>query len=155
MVTAEVVAANLGAVERRIEQAGGDPESIADPRGDQDLRRRLRRGGLDAGLRDLGENYAAELVAKAAALDGPDVRLALPRRHPDEQGGSARSGDRLLRRAWPATKEARGHRHGVGPGAAVMVQVELTGPAGSQRVPPEEVAGLVAQARDLGLDVRG
>jgi uncharacterized pyridoxal phosphate-containing UPF0001 family protein len=41
------------------------------------------------------------------------------------------------------------------PGAAVLVQVNVSGEATKNGVAPDEVAALVAQLADVGLDVRG
>ena len=110
---------------------------------------------VEAGLTDLGENYAAELVAKAAADAGPRRRrgLALPRRGAAEQGGAARPVGRALAERGP---EAEGERIArFAPGARVLVQVETTGLPGRNGCPPAATGELVARLGDLGLEVRG
>ena len=77
MVTAEVVAENLSAVKRRIEQAGGDPESIGILAVSKTFDAGCVEAACDAGLRRFGENYAAELVAKAAVVAGSGTGSAV------------------------------------------------------------------------------
>ena len=107
-----------------------------------------------AGLVDLGENYAAELVGKAAADAGDDgvvwhflgaiqrnkVAQLAPLVGLWQSVARAAEGERIARFA---------------PGARVLVQIETTGLAGRNGCPPDAAAGLVAELRDVGLDVRG
>ena len=108
----------------------------------------------EAGLSDLGENYAAELEGKAAAAAGDDGVVwhflgAIQRKKVAQLAplvglwqsvARAAEGERIARFA---------------PGARVLVQIETTGLAGRNGCPPEAAAGLVAALRDVGLDVRG
>jgi len=119
---------------------------------------------LGAGLHDVGENYAAELLAKAEALESD----------PAAAGGGA--GARavwhflgavqrnkvadLAQRVglWQSvSREAEGARVArFRPGAAVLVQVDATELPRRNGCPPSEVAGLVGRLRDdHGLEVRG
>ena len=109
-----------------------------------------------AGIFDLGENYAAELVEKAAALAasaGDPVRWHLI-------GGVQR---RSLRRLAPfvamyqsVDREAEASAIArQAPGAAVLIEVETTGIAGRGGVPPEGVGRLVEHSAQSGLDVQG
>ena len=125
------------------------------------------RAALDAGLRDLGENYAAELVAKAGAEAGGDG------------GGGGGGGEAGARRAvwhflgaiqrnkvadlapvvgvWQSVaREVEGARIArFAPGATVMVQVDVTGRAGRNGCPPDGVGDLVGRLLALDLDVVG
>jgi uncharacterized pyridoxal phosphate-containing UPF0001 family protein len=117
------------------------------------------RAALGAGLRDVGENYAAELVAKADALAG------------ERSGGHGGVVWHFLgavqRNKVPAlapvvglwqsvARSAEGERIArFSPGAAVLVEVEATGLPGRNGCPPSGVGELVARLRGLGLDVRG
>jgi uncharacterized pyridoxal phosphate-containing UPF0001 family protein len=107
-----------------------------------------------AGVADLGENYAAELVAKAAADDGDDGVvwhfLGAVQRNKVAQLAP-------LVGVWQSVaREAEGVRIArFAPGATVFVQVETTGLSGRNGCPPADVAVLVARLGDLGLDVRG
>ena len=120
------------------------------------------RAACRAGLRDLGENYAAELVAKAAA----------PRR--DDAGGDdgddavvwhflgAVQRNKVAQLAplvglWQSVaRESEGERIArFAPGARVLVQVETTGLPGRNGCRPAAAGELVGRLRDLGLDVQG
>lgn len=109
---------------------------------------------LDAGVVDLGENRAQELVAKAEGF-ATDPR---PRWHMIGQCQTNKVGalaphvalwhsvdreplvDALARRA---------------PGAAVLVQVDLSGTPGRGGCAPEATPALVERARAAALEVRG
>ena len=116
------------------------------------------RAAVDAGLTDLGENYAAELVAKAAATEP----------------GSAGSGDVVwhflgtvqrnkvaqlapLVGLWQSVaRVAEGERIArFAPTARILVQVETTGLPGRNGCPPSATGDVVAQLVDLGLQVEG
>ena len=114
------------------------------------------RTALAAGLVAVGENYADELVSKAAALaddpgPGPEwhylgaiQRNKVPRLAP-------------LVACWQGVariEEGRAiaRRH---PGARVLVQVDVAGIAGRGGVPEDEVAALVTALREEPLDVAG
>ena len=114
------------------------------------------RTALRAGLCVVGENYADELVAKAAAVDGEPG--SVPERH--YLGAIQRN--KVARLAplvscWQAVgriEEGRAiaRRH---PGARVLVQVDVAGLPGRGGVPPSEVTGLVTALRGEELDVAG
>ena len=112
------------------------------------------RAARRAGLADLGENYAAELVGKAAADAGDDGVvwhfLGAVQRNKVAQLAP-------LVGVWQSVaREAEGARIArFAPGARVLVQVETTGLPGRNGCPPSEVAVLVPRLADLGLDVRG
>lgn len=109
---------------------------------------------LRCGFGDLGENYAAELAAKAALLGaGPEVRWHFVGRLQSNKVrrivgvvGLWQSLDRasvvdeLARRA---------------PGADVLVQVDLAGIPGRGGCPRGEAAALVQRCAEAGLAVRG
>jgi hypothetical protein len=112
----------------------------------------------DAGLYDIGENYANELVAKAAEVgDGPSTpspvrwhflgaiqRNKVARLAPIvgvwQSVSRVEEGERIARFA---------------PGAAVLVEVDTTGLPGRNGCTPDGVRVLVPRLRDAGLDVRG
>jgi hypothetical protein len=147
------VAAAAEGLRRRIEAAGGDPGRIRIVAVTKTFSVAHARAALDAGLHDLGENYAAELVEKAAALDDPRARWHFL---------GAIQTNKLARLA-PVTwcfqglarakeAEALAQRS---PGSRVMVQVDVTGAEGRNGAAPEEVPSLVESARSLGLEVGG
>jgi uncharacterized pyridoxal phosphate-containing UPF0001 family protein len=108
----------------------------------------------EAGLVDLGENYAAELVGKAAADVGGD-RVVWHFLGAIQRNKVAQLAP--LVGLWQSVaRSAEGERIArFAPGARVLVQVETTGLAGRNGCPPGAAADLVAQLRDVGLDVRG
>ncbi len=112
------------------------------------------RAARQAGLADLGENYAAELVGKAAAVDEDDGVvwhfLGAVQRNKVAQLAP-------LVGVWQSVaREAEGARIArFAPGARVLVQVETTGLSGRNGCSPAEVIELVPRLADLGLDVRG
>jgi PLP dependent protein len=117
------------------------------------------RAARGAGLRDLGENYAAELVAKAAAARGDDAGgddavvwhfLGAVQRNKVAQLAP-------LVGLWQSVaRESEGERIArFAPGARVLVQVETTGLPGRNGCPPAVAGELVGRLRDRGLDVQG
>ncbi len=111
------------------------------------------RAAYDAGLRDVGENYAAELVAKAEAPAPGDVVWHF-------LGAVQRNKVAALAPivgVWQSVaREAEGARIArFAPGAQVLVQVDATGLPGRNGCPPAQVGELVARLTDLGLDVQG
>jgi PLP dependent protein len=119
------------------------------------------RAAVEAGLTDLGENYAAELVAKATATAAV---TATPAESTDVVwhflGAVQRNKVAQLAPlvgVWQSVaRVAEGERIArFAPQARVLVQVETTGLPGRNGCPPPATAALVAQLGDLGLDVRG
>jgi hypothetical protein len=152
------VARRLDAVRQRIERAGGDSSRVRIVGVTKGFGPEAVAAAQSAGLRDIGENYAAELVAKAGgagsgAVEGEGIRwhflgavqrnkvpLLAPIVGLWQSVSRGSEGDRIARFA---------------PGAAVLVQVDTTGLPGRNGCPPEGVGDLVARLLDLGLDVRG
>jgi len=106
---------------------------------------------LDAGLLDLGENRAQELVAKAAGVDGArwhftgriqtnKVRTLAPLVHLWSSIDRPAAVAEVARRA---------------PGARVLVQVNVSDEPQKGGCAVGEAPALVASARDAGLDVVG
>lgn len=106
---------------------------------------------VGAGVADLGENYAQELVAKAPAAPGATWHFLGPVQR------------NKVRRLAPVV----GWWHGVdrlavgasiashAPGARVLAQVNLSGERHRPGVEWAEVAGLIGGLRQLDLDVQG
>ncbi len=146
------VARRLTAVRRRIERAGGDPTRVRVVGVTKGFGPDAVRAARQAGLTDLGENYAAELVAKAAAVDDAVVWHFL--------GAVQRNKVPVLAPLvglWQSVaREVEGARIGrCAPGAKVLVQVDTTGLPGRNGCPPSGVPELVRRLGELGLDVRG
>jgi pyridoxal phosphate enzyme (YggS family) len=118
------------------------------------------RAALSAGVTDIGENYADELVGKADALAalGGEPGSPLPRWH--FLGAIQRN--KVARLAplvdcWQSVariEEGRAvaRRH---PGVSILVQVDVVGAQGRNGCRPEDVAELVTALRHEELDVAG
>src|SRR5262249_44987457 len=111
------------------------------------------RAALAAGLDDIGENYAQELVTKSDELRDDQLRwhfIGQLQRNKVRQIAHVvdlwqsvdrlRVGDEIAKRA---------------PGARVLVEVNLTDDPGRGGQKPAFVPALVDGLRDLGLDVCG
>lgn len=153
------VAHRLRVVHQRIEDAGGDLSRIRVVGVTKGFGPEAVLAARSVGLTDIGENYANELVAKAAEVQsdaspsaapltwhflGAIQRNKVPRLAPIvglwQSVARVEEGVRIARLA---------------PGAAVLVEVDVTGMAVRNGCPPEAVGDLVARLRDEGLDVRG
>jgi hypothetical protein len=152
------VAERLHSVRLRIERAGGDPSAIRIVAVTKGFGPDAVRAARAAGLYDIGENYANELVSKAAELQddasapspvrwhflGAIQRNKVARLAPVvgvwQSVSRAEEGDRIARFA---------------PGATVFVEVDTTGRSGRNGCAPDGVRALVPRLRDAGLDVRG
>jgi len=141
-------------VRRRIAAAGGDRPitlvAVTKGFGPQTV-----AAAVALGIHDIGENYAQELLAKAAALPSDG---AVPRWHflGSLQTNKAARLAPLVWRWHAIDREAAGAalvRHQ--PGAQVFVEVNVAGIEGRAGCRPEETASLVAHLVDAGLDVRG
>lgn len=156
-ITATAVHAAADRIRDRIADAGGDPETVALVAVTKGHGAGAARAALGAGLVDLGESYGQELAAKADELIADPGPVA-PRWH--AIGRLQRNKVRLIAphvelwqsvdRAVLAEEIARR-----APGAAVLVQVDVTGEPQKGGCPPGEVAILVSHCGDLGLRVRG
>ena len=148
------VTAGLARVRNRIATAGGDPDRVTVVAVTKGFGPEAPRAALEAGIVHLGENYAQELVAKAAVigeeaapvwhfiggLQRNKVRLLAPHVGLWETIDRVSLGAEVAKRA---------------PGAAVLVQVNISGEAAKSGCLPADAADLVATLRDQGLAVRG
>jgi pyridoxal phosphate enzyme (YggS family) len=108
------------------------------------------QAALAAGLTDVGESYAQELREKAAVdgvswhfvgrLQTNKVRQVADLVHLWQSVDRDELADEIARRA---------------PGAAVLVQVNVSGEPQKGGCDPADVAALVARCADIGLGVRG
>ena len=154
----EEVARRLAAVRTRIAEAGGDPDRVRVVAVTKGFGAEAVRAALGAGMRDLGENYAAELEAKAEVLGAEPGVGGPPLWH--FLGAIQRNKVAHLAPVvglWQSVaRESEGARIArFAPGAAVLVQVDTTGLPGRNGCAPDEVPTLVNRLRALGLDVRG
>jgi len=149
-------AERLASIRGRIESAAPEPDRVTLLAVTKGFGPEAVRTALAAGLVAVGENYADELVAKAATLAaeagptpawhylGAIQRNKVPRLAP-------------VVACWQGVgriEEGRAiaHRH---PGARILVQVDVAGLPGRGGVPPAEVEALVGLLRAEDLDVDG
>ncbi len=136
-------------------QAGRDPAGVLLIGASKTMPVEVLGAALDAGLTDLGENRAQELLAKAAVLAGrpdPPTWHFVGQLQRNKVAGLVRwvtcwhSVDR------PSLGEAIARR---APGARVLVEVNLAGEPRKGGCAPGETAALVEGLRARGLDVIG
>jgi pyridoxal phosphate enzyme (YggS family) len=115
---------------------------------------------VEAGLADVGESYAQELIAKVSAIEDLALEAVPPAVRWHAIGRLQRNKVRALAphvHLWQSIDRlslaAEVARHA--PAASVLVQVNVAGAAQQGGCPPERVAAVVDGCRDLGLDVRG
>ncbi len=149
---AAAVTERLAVVRRRISAAGGNCAGVRVVAVTKGFGSEAVAAAAAAGLLDIGENYASELLAKATA-DTAGLRwhfLGAVQRNK-----VARLSSRVA--CWQGVDRlAEGEAIArCAPGAEVLVEVELSGVAGRGGVPGSEVEKLVGQLRRLDLDVAG
>lgn len=149
--TAADVADRLAAVRARIARAGGDPERVTVVGVTKGFDASAVHAAVAAGLVDLGESYAQEMVQKLDAE--PSVRWhwvgRLQRNKVRQVAGHValwHSVDRIELGVEIARRA---------PGAAVLAQVNTSGEDTKGGCAPGGTAALVADLRAEGLDVRG
>ena len=148
----DVVAERLADVYRRVESSGGDPARLRIVAVTKGFGPDAVTAARDAGLSDVGENYAQELLAKAAAAPS-GMRwhfLGAVQRNKVAKLARAVSAWHAIDRAAAADSVAAS-----APGAEVFVEVNVTGEAGRPGCAPAEVEGLVAYVRGLPLQLSG
>ena len=150
-----VLQARLEQVRNRIADAGGDPDRVTVLAVTKGFGPEIAIAAAAAGMVDLGENYAQELVAKApvVAEQFPEVvwhfigRLQRNKvRALAPSVGLWQTVDRLELGAEIAKRA---------PGAAVLVQVNVSDEPQKGGCDPAATADLVSALGDEGLDVRG
>jgi PLP dependent protein len=150
--TAETVASRLADVRQRIEGAGGDLESIRIVAVTKGWGPDIVEAALAVGLPDVGENYAQELVRKAAATTGP---LRWHFLGPVQRNKVKRLAPLVT--AWHGVDRAAAADAvaAVTPGVEVLVQVNVTGEGGRPGCRPEDVDSLVEHCRRRPLSLTG
>ena len=149
------LAARIARVEERIAAAGGDPAQVRMLAVTKGFGPELAVAAAEAGLVDLGENYAQELVAKAPVLAsaGADVRWhfigRLQRNKVRALAGIVHLWQTIDRVELGLEVARRA------PGALVLVQVNVSDEPQKGGCAPAEAPRIVAELRDAGLDVRG
>jgi PLP dependent protein len=150
---AEEVAGRLEEVRARIADAGGDPAAVEVVAVTKGFGPWAVRAALEAGLRSVGENYADELLDKAAAVGDAGVEwhyLGAVQRRKVRRLAPVVSCWQALSRPEEGLAVAT-----AAPGAAVFVEVDITGLPGRPGIAPAEAPALVGALRELGLSVRG
>ncbi|HET6965369.1 MAG TPA: YggS family pyridoxal phosphate-dependent enzyme [Acidimicrobiales bacterium] len=149
---AAIVADRLADVRRRVEASGGDPQRVRIVAVTKGFGPDAVEAAREAGLVDVGENYAQELLSKAPAAR-PGTRwhfLGPVQRNKVHRLAAVVSTWHGIDR--PAAAEAVA---AAAPGSEVMVQVNVIGDPGRPGCSPEEVEELVARIRELPLDLSG
>ena len=151
------VQTRLNIVRDRIRSAGGDPSAVAIVGVTKGLPAEIVGVALDVGLAELGENYAQELVAKAAWLAEHRPNAAVQWQF---IGRVQRNKVRVLSpivALWQsvdrqAVLDEVAHR---APGARVLVQVNTTGEPQKAGCDPLVIGSLLEHGSLLGLHIVG
>jgi pyridoxal phosphate enzyme (YggS family) len=149
------ITANVADVRRRIAAAGGvGVKLLAVTKG---FGAAEVAAALAAGVEGIGENYAQELLAKAAELDDVATVGPVPWHF---IGHVQRNKVRALApevRVWQSVdrRELAAEIAKRAPGATVLVQVNASGEAQKAGCAFDEAPALVARCRELGLSVQG
>jgi pyridoxal phosphate enzyme (YggS family) len=146
------VESRVAAVRQMVTSVGGDPDTLRIVAVTKGFGPDAVRAAVAAGLCDVGENYAQELLAKAPAVPAHARWHFLGPVQRNKVKGLA-----PLVRTWhaidrPAAAEAVAAAE---PGAEVLVQVNLTGSTGRAGCRPDDVEDVVAFGQKLPLDVSG
>ena len=153
------VAVRLTEVRRRIAAAGGAGRGIRIVAVTKGFGPDAVRAAMAAGLSDMGENYADELLAKHARLTAADSPAADPS-HWHFLGHVQRNKVKRLAplvQLWQTVDRAAAGREIArrAPGARVLVQVNATGRAGRNGCVAADAPALVDELRAMELDVVG
>ncbi len=149
-VDAALIHERLVALRERLTSLGGGDVKIIGVTKTHDAE--LVRSAMEAGITDIGENYAQETVAKLQDFGPlPVVHFIgqLQRNKVRKLAGLVdvwQTVDRLELGTEIAKRD---------PGARVMIQVDISGEETKGGCAPAETGRLVEQVRDLGLDVVG
>ena len=172
------VAAALERVRQRIADAGGDPAAVRVVAVTKGFGAEAVRAALGAGIADVGENYAQELLSKVEAVRSAGIGAAADKTGAGSGGARVQGGGAELGVRWhflgavqrnkvatlaPVVSCWQGVARAVEgeaiarrrPGAIVLVEVDTTAASGRNGCPPEAVPGLVTELRAAQLDVRG
>jgi uncharacterized pyridoxal phosphate-containing UPF0001 family protein len=151
-VAADVVAARLAEVRRRVAASGGDPERLRIVAVTKGFGPEAVDAAHAAGLPDVGENYARDLLAKApVAPEGTRWHfLGSVQRNKVRRLAAVISTWHGIDRPTAADAVAA-----AAPGVEVMVEVNVVGDPGRPGCAPGQVESLVDHVRDLPLDLSG
>lgn len=164
MTTPSTITERLDLVRERIVAAGGDPDTVRILAMTKGFEADVIRSALAAGLVDLGENYAQELLGKIAAIEsGAAIDDAAVDRPVAQWHFAGRLQSNKVRQLaphvalWQSLDRASVVREVAkrAPGARVLIQVNGAGEEQKGGCAPPEVPSLVETAQELGLEVRG
>ena len=144
--------ARLAEVRRRVEAAGGDPGAVTVVAVTKGFGISAVEAALAAGIADIGENYADELLAKAGAVAAGAVRWHYLGAIQRNKVGRLAPVVSCWQSVWRVEEGRSILAHGPAP---VFVEVALHQAAGRPGVAPDHVVALVGELRGLGLEVRG
>lgn len=160
MIVVDTVAERLDAVRHRIAAAGGQDVTVV----------AVTKGfGADAiaaasraGLTDIGENYAQELLPKLTDLDALGLPLGQGAGRPRIHFIGRLQSNKVKSLASAVDVWQTVERRSLGtmiakhqPGARVLVQVNISGEPHKGGCPPADALVLVGELRGLGLTVEG
>jgi PLP dependent protein len=154
----------LATVRDRIERASADPGSVRLVAVTKGFGADAVRLALSAGVTEVGENYASELLAKADDIDRDDLveGLADGPAAPQWHFLGAVQRNKVARlvplvACWQSVSRLEEGRAIAGrrPGATVLVQVDIAGLPGRGGCAPPRAPELVAALADEELDVAG
>jgi uncharacterized pyridoxal phosphate-containing UPF0001 family protein len=145
----------LTAVRLRIERAGGDPSSVRVVGVTKGFGSDAVRAAVEAGLVDIGENYAAELESKAATAAALGHEVVWHFLGAVQRNKVARLAPIVGLWQSVARPEEGARIARFAPGAKVLVEIEATGLGGRNGCSPQGARALVGDLRSDGLDVRG
>lgn len=147
------VAENLERIANRVADAGGDMEAITLVAVTKGFAPDAGRAALAAGIADLGENYAQELLDKVGELGGEAPRWHFTGRL---QSNKVKLVAEHIS-CWQTIDRSSlvGELAKRAPGAHLLVQVNAAGEHQKGGAAPGDVAALVAEARAADLVVDG
>ena len=151
-VESDEVAARLADVYRRVDSSGGDPTRVRIVAVTKGFGPDAVMAARHAGLSDVGENYAQELLGKVPSVPtGMNWHFlgAIQRNKVAKLARTVSTWHSIDRPAAADSVSA------ASPGAEVFVEVNVTGQAGRHGCAPAEVDDLVAHVRSLPLQLRG
>ncbi len=153
---APALQARVHQLHERMAAAGGDPAAITLVAVTKGFGPEVAVAAAAAGLTDLGENYAQELVAKAPVVAAADVGPVRWHAIGRLQRNKVRSLAHLVA-VWQSIDRASLGEEVArrAPGAEVLVQVNVSDEPQKGGCPPAEAPDLVARLVDAGLVVSG
>jgi PLP dependent protein len=146
------VAGNLAAVRARIAAVRTDPGSVSVVAVTKTFGPPAVEAAIAAGLTDVAESYAKELVATRNAVTTPVTWHYLGALQGNKLGALVTRVDVFQSVASATDAERLGHRAA---GARCYVQVDVTGDPGRLGCRRADLDGVVGAARDAGLRVEG